>query len=270
MSDKPKSIATLLVEIAEDLYVFGCVSEQRGGTYQNPGDDRVAVHTFAAPKHNPEMRRPLADIRTDLAEVYSMTYGSVPNASALGDAMTVLEGKARKGERIGDGDPRIRDLLALFGGGSSVATQLVELAHERYRLGVTQTGEAYAVPVDGPNVARVLRGGRRSLRAELARAYFEKNKNAANASALADALLVLEGEAQGLEPVEVALRVGRPPDGQLVLDLGRDDGAVVVVGPLGWEITTTSLVLFWRTNATLPLPAPVAGGDLGGDRKSVV
>jgi hypothetical protein len=118
------------------------------------------------------------------------------------------------------------------------------------------------VPIDGPNVARVLRGGRRSLRSDLARIYFETTKTAANAQALADALLVLEGEAQRIDPVEVALRVGRSPrdDGRLVLDLGGDDGRAVVMGAYGWEIVDTSPVLFWRTNATLPLPTP---DDLG-------
>ena len=92
---------------------------------------------------------------------------------------------------------------------------------------------------------------------ELARIYFEQTKTAANAQALADALLVLEGEAQGVDPTEVALRVGRSADdGRLVLDLGGDDGRAVVIGAYGWEIVDISPVLFWRTNATLPLPTP--------------
>jgi hypothetical protein len=78
MSRKDKSVATLLVEIAEELYIFGCVSEQRGHTSKNPGDDPVAVYTWASPKGNPGVKRPLADIRADLAEVYSATYGAVP------------------------------------------------------------------------------------------------------------------------------------------------------------------------------------------------
>ena len=39
----PQSAATRLVEIAEDLFIFGCVYEQRGGTASVPGDDGVAV-----------------------------------------------------------------------------------------------------------------------------------------------------------------------------------------------------------------------------------
>ncbi|MDQ3105414.1 MAG: hypothetical protein M3Q87_09445 [Actinomycetota bacterium] len=250
-----KSAATLLVEIAVELYTFGCVTEGR----QRAGDPAPVLHTFASPKNNPNVKRPLADIRPDLAEMFSAMHAHVPNASALGDAMTVLEAKATKAAPV-EGDAET--VAGLLGGRKDgTATKLVQLAKKQFTFGVTTTGEAYAVPIDGPNVARVLRGGRRSLRAELARAYFEKAKTAANAQALADALLVLEGEAQGLDPTEVSLRVGRSPiDGRLVLDLGGEDGAAVVIGAYGWEIVDTSPVLFWRTNATLPLPVP---DDLG-------
>jgi hypothetical protein len=251
-----KNTATKLVEIAEELFIFGSVTN---GRTNRPGDPEPIVHTYASPKNNPDVKRPLADIRSDLASVYQATYGSVPGAGALGDAITVLEGKARKAKPVEADDVT---LAALLGAATnSTATKLVELAQERFTLGVTTTGEAYAVPTDGPNVARVLRGGRRSLRAELARIFYEKTKTAANAQALADALLVLEGEAQGIDPTEVALRVGRSPvDGRLVLDLGGDDGRAVVIGAYGWEIVGVSPVLFWRTNATLPLPTP---DDLG-------
>jgi hypothetical protein len=253
-----KSAATRLVEIAVELFTFGCVGEQRGYV-DGSGDDPVAVHTYASPKNNPNIKRPLPDIRPDLAEVFAATYGNVPNATSLGDAMTVLEGIATKATpEEADAGTLAALLKSRF---DSIATQLVELAKERFTLGVTTTGEAFAVPIDGPNVARVLRGGRRSLRSELARIYFQKTKTAANAQALADALLVLEGEAQSLDPVEVALRVGRSPaDGRLVLDLGGEDGRAVVIGPYGWETVDTSPVLFWRTNATLPVPEP---NDLG-------
>jgi hypothetical protein len=162
MSGK-KSAATLLVEIAEERYTFGCISDSRGGCGVRPPDDLVAVHTYASPKNNPELKRPLADIHPDLAEVYSTRHGATPGSSALADAITVLEGKAQRTAPIeGDGDA----LAALLGGGKdSTATRLVQMAQQRFRFGVTLTGEPYAVPVDGPNVARMLRGGRRSLRA---------------------------------------------------------------------------------------------------------
>jgi hypothetical protein len=259
MSEK-KSAATLLVEIANDLYTFGCVSEQRGHTSQVRGDDPVAVYVFAVPKSNPDVKRPLADIRPDLAAVYQMTYGSVPNATALGDAMTVLEGQARKSPPVGADE----SLLAILGtaGKNSAATALINLAEEHYTFGVTATGDAYGVPIDGSNVARLLRGGRRSLRAELAAAYYAQHHAAAPGQALTDAMLVLEGKAQATEPTEVALRVAGTDDGDIVLDLGDDDGRAVVVGPGSWRVVETSPVLFRRTRATLPLPVPGPAGAM--------
>jgi len=251
MTEK-RSQATLLVEIAQDLYVFGCATD--GGSTAEP-------FTFAAPKNAPDKRRPLADIRKDIAAAYQATYFSVPNATALGDAMTVLEGLARQTAPI-EGDKSLLALLA-GGGGGNIADRLVTLAQERFSFGVTTTGEVFAVATDGPNIARPLRGGRRSLRSELARLYHEEGNGVANSSALADALLVLEGEAQqGSDPVEVALRVGRDDAGRLVLDLGDDAGRAVVVDPRGWSVVEVSPVLFWRTNATLPLPTPAYGGTL--------
>ncbi|MGE5762468.1 MAG: hypothetical protein ACM3ZF_00810 [Mycobacterium leprae] len=91
--------------------------------------------------------------------------------------------------------------------------------------------------------------------------YEETQGDVANQSALADAMLILEGEASGSDPVEVALRVGRT-DGDVVLDLGTDAGQAIVVTAAGWEIVEASPVLFWRTNAMLPLPTPVRGGSL--------
>lgn len=247
--------ATALVQIATDTYEFGCAhTGQPGHTGERP-----EPYTWAAPKLAPELRRPLADIRADLAAVYQAQYGSVPNASALGDAMTVLEGKARTAAPI-EAD---ETLAAMLAGGDSRATALVNLAKEKFTFGVTSTGEVYAVAIDGPNVARPLRGGRRSLRAELARLHFERTRTAASSSSLSDALLVLEGEAQqGSDPVGVALRVGRDAVGRLVLDLGDDTGRAVVVDARGWSVVESSPVLFWRTNATLPLPTPAYGGRL--------
>lgn len=254
MTEK-KSTATRLVEIANDLYTFGCVSEPGGG----------ALYVFAVPKSNPSMKRPLADIRPDLAAVFQMTYDKSPNATALGEAMTVLEGQARKGQCI-DASEAGEGLLAMFAGTDNAATTLIKLAKDRYRLGIMSTGDAYGVPIDGSNVVRLLRGGRRSLRAELAAAYYAKYQAAAPAQALADALLVLDGEAQALAPVDVALRVAGTGDGKLVLDLGDDEGRAVVIDTTGWQVVPTSPVLFRRTKATLPLPLPT-DGDLGALRR---
>jgi hypothetical protein len=257
-ADTPKpdrqTVASRLVDLAHEIYTFGCAMTSR----RHPGDPEPVVYVFAVPKASAGIRRPLPDIRPDIAALYLAMYGAVPGASALGDAMVVLEGQARQAQP----EEADESLLALLGGGRSAATRIIQLARERYRFGVMATGDVFGVPVSGPNIARLLRAGRRSLRSELAGLYYAEHKTAAPSQALADALLVLEGQAQAGDAVDVALRTGQDDAGRLVLDLGRDDGQVVIIGAGGWQVTAASPVLFRRTKATLPLPLPAGSGSL--------
>jgi hypothetical protein len=145
----------------------------------------------------------------------------------------------------------------------SVATELVALAQQRYELGTSTLGEPFAVARQGhgPYLARMLRGGQASLRAELAATYAELHNRVPSSSALADAMLALEGRALRATPAELALRVARYGDG-LVLDLGDPTGRVVVLTPAGWALADRSPVLFRRTKLTSALPTPQRGGDL--------
>lgn len=141
------------------------------------------------------------------------------------------------------------------------AAALVDIALDRYRLGVTSEGEPFGVPLDRGHVIRQLRGGRGSLRAELAAAYRRDTRKVAPQQALADALLALEGEAQDGDPEKVHLRVAEH-DGELWIDLGDAAGHAVRVAGGRWEVVTDDVpVLFRRSALTgqLPIPEP---GDL--------
>jgi hypothetical protein len=146
-------------------------------------------------------------------------------------------------------------------GNPSQATQLVRLAELHYTLGYGASGVAFAVAKNGPHLARMLRGGQDSLRAELAARYAWEHARAPSSSALTDALLVLEGRAQRQPRTELALRVARHGT-QLVLDLGDPTGRAVVIGPDGWSVVARSPVLFRRTVLTGALPEPTPGGSL--------
>ncbi|MFE6691928.1 ATP-binding protein [Streptomyces sp. NPDC057743] len=155
------------------------------------------------------------------------------------------------------------------GGGEkmSVADQIIAMADSRYEFGTSDAGDLYAVPKDGPRIARLLRGGRISLRAELARTYYGLHNKAASSSALADAMLAIEGRAQAEDPVPLHLRVaplGKRPEHGLVLDLGRADGTVVTITREGWSVAPAAegQPLFRRSQLTQPLPVPVSGGSL--------
>ncbi len=146
--------------------------------------------------------------------------------------------------------------------GPSQATVLVTLARERYRLARATTGEPFAVALEGPNIARMLRGGAHSLRAELAAVYVEQFDSAPSATALADAGLALEGLAMREPEEQLHLRVARDQAG-LWLDLGDENGRAVNIRPGGWQVFDGAPMVFRRTKLTAPLPEPKRGGDLG-------
>ncbi|GAA2015430.1 hypothetical protein [Brevibacterium samyangense] len=144
----------------------------------------------------------------------------------------------------------------------STAAALVDMALERYQFGVTDTGDPYALPLPGGHVVRMLRGGRSSLRAELAKAYRAQHGKIASQSALADAMLALEGEAQEAPPRPVHLRVAEHA-GDVWIDLGTVNEEAVRISPHGWEIVDRNVpVLFRRTALTGELPTPKRGGNL--------
>ena len=143
----------------------------------------------------------------------------------------------------------------------SASTILVELAQEHYEFGVTDLGETFGVPRSGPRIVHMLRGGKVSLRKQLARLYFERAGRAAPQQALADAMLVVEGMAQETEPTELALRVAQV-DGAIWIDMGDVTGRAIRVDAGGWSIHDEAPVLFRRTELTGTLPEPEPG-DLG-------
>jgi len=147
-------------------------------------------------------------------------------------------------------------------GKASVSTQLVELAEASYRFGQSSKHEPFAVPLEGSNVARMLRGAGGSLRAELAAAYFAEHRKIAPQQALTDATLTLEGMAQQADPEALHLRsaVG----GESVwLDLGDTTGRAVQITGHGWRVQDSAPMLFHRTALTAALPEPETGGTLG-------
>ena len=145
--------------------------------------------------------------------------------------------------------------------GKSAATALVELAQEFYTFGASDTGEPYAVPVSGPKVVAMLRGGKTSLRALLAREFYTRTGKAASQQALADALLVIEGMAQETAGSRLYIRTAQY-EGALWLDLGDPTGRAVRIAATGWTVEESAPVLFKRTALTGPLPEPARGGQI--------
>jgi hypothetical protein len=143
----------------------------------------------------------------------------------------------------------------------TVAEQLVGIAMTQYRFGRSDRDELFAVARDGPNLANMLKGGNDALRARLARQYRQETRRTPGASALADALNVLAGEALEADSESVHLRSATHERG-VVIDLGRVDGKAVFVRPGSYEIIERSPVLFIRTALSGALPIPERGGTL--------
>ncbi|MGW1349066.1 ATP-binding protein [Streptomyces sp. NPDC002409] len=149
------------------------------------------------------------------------------------------------------------------GGGKKppAAARIVAMAREQYRFVTSPDGRPYAVALDGPNVALPLRN-KGGLRQRLARQFADAYPGeVASQSALADAMTVLEGIAEDTDPEPVHLRVGRDSAGAVVVDLGSADGRAVVVTATGWSVVDRAPVLFRRSGAMAPMPAPVLDGD---------
>lgn len=185
---------------------------------------------------------PLADFR------------SAPTSSTASPTSSTATAAAEDEDE--DGGPR-----------RSVAAQLVDLALERYRFTATPDGEPFAIPLPGTptgngHVVRMLRGGRQSLRSELASVYRAKTGRVASQQALADALRALEGDAQAAEPESVHVRVAAH-EGAIFLDVGDSLERVVRVSGGRWDLVESGVpVLFKRTQLTGTLPTPVPGGGI--------
>lgn len=132
----------------------------------------------------------------------------------------------------------------------SQASSLIELTREKYRFGISASGETFGVLHEGPQMAVLMRGGQHSLRAQLARDYFQRHGRAASQQALADALLTLDGFAQEAEPERLYQRVAEY-DGAWWLDMGDNTGRAIRICDGEWTIEQPP-VLFKRT----PLRAP--------------
>jgi hypothetical protein len=145
--------------------------------------------------------------------------------------------------------------------GPSQADELLRLAEQAGWWWITCREDPYAV-VPGDSIARALRGGRGSVRAELARVYAEAHGRAPSANALADVMLALEGRCYAGEERELHLRVARTPEAAW-LDLGDADCEMIRITPGGWQAVPGGGPLFRRTRLTGALPKPARDGDLG-------
>lgn len=143
--------------------------------------------------------------------------------------------------------------------GKSVATMLVELAEQRWRFTVGEDGKPFAIPLNGTQIAKPL--GRGNFRSELASHYFAERGIAANSSALADAIAVLEGKALQNDRENTFLRYADLGD-RIFVDLGTADGKALEVTAQGWTQIDRPPIIFRRNELTAEMISPITGGNL--------
>ena len=146
------------------------------------------------------------------------------------------------------------------------ADRLAALASELFRVGRRDDdGEPFAVCRDPrrPHLAMPFRGGAGSARAALCKAHRDRHGRVPAASAVADVLAAMEGDAAEAAPEPVGLRVAAVPAGGVVIDLGTPDGSCVAVDAGGWRVLPRSPVPFRRTALTGPMPTPARDGGGG-------
>jgi hypothetical protein len=160
----------------------------------------------------------------------------------------------------GDDLPPGRDQAEARPARPAQSAELLALADAAgYRFGTDPGDEPFGVR-KGDHIARMLRGGKASIRAELARSYAETYGRAPAKDALAEALLALEGRAYAGGEHELELRAARR-DGTAWLDLGTTSGELARVTAAGWDITRDAPLLFRRTRLTGARPEPNIGRE---------
>ncbi len=146
----------------------------------------------------------------------------------------------------------------------SAAAVVIEHVTRRYDIGVTPSGEPFAVPRKGPRLPVMLgmKGG--ALRARVTADLYD-GKRVLRAQAVDDGFRVILARAVASTTATVLhLRVAHLGE-RVVIDLGQPGSAQCVdIGPDGWKVLDNppAGVLFQRTSATRPIPTPTRGGSL--------
>lgn len=147
-----------------------------------------------------------------------------------------------------------------------VSVLLYRLAVRLADFFVAQDGEAYAlIPVDERVECHKLRT--KMFCNFLTNAFYEDEETIPGASALQEALSLLEWKAQE-ERREVFVRVASH-NGKIYIDLGNADWEAVEVDSAGWRIVKTPPVAFRRSRATAELPRPTQGSSLDAIRDMI-
>lgn len=149
----------------------------------------------------------------------------------------------------------------------SQAAKLKRIAQQTGLLLCTSTREEPFAIMPGECIARPLRGGKGSVRHELARLFAMQYGKAPSAGVLAEMILTIEAWCYAGPVHELHLRTARDSRAAW-LDLGGDRDELVKITPGEWGVVPSDGdgPLFRRTRLTGELPEPQRGACLGAFR----
>lgn len=144
---------------------------------------------------------------------------------------------------------------------------LISLARDCELFHNSESETFASVTIDGHEETWPIRS--RGFKLWLLSRFYQQQAKAPGAQAQADAMGVLEAQAQFGGPEHpVYVRIAGH-EGNIYLNLGDDQCRVVEVTPDGWEIITNSPVKFVHPKGCLPLPVPETGGSIDDLRRFV-
>jgi hypothetical protein len=150
----------------------------------------------------------------------------------------------------------------------NAAERLIKFVESRYRLGLSDEGEPFAVPHHGPNVA-ILFAEDVDFREALAADYREYAGHLVGSFGITTAMECLKGMAKRKKKESLPIRVARHGN-ELVIDMADETGRVIVVTPgKGWRVDPRSPVPFRRSNFQLPHLEPRGGATLDQLREAI-
>jgi hypothetical protein len=144
--------------------------------------------------------------------------------------------------------------------------KLYDWIMESYDLGQDMHHNGFAVPRKGARLVRMLGSGYPSLELEAPARFrmIEPGSPIVPRKMVKDVMPNVEYACMSAPKQELHLRTAPHKDG-VVIDMGREDGAVILVTAEGWKVIEepgADFPLFRRTHQIQPLPTPEQGGSL--------
>jgi hypothetical protein len=144
----------------------------------------------------------------------------------------------------------------------SIADQLLDLVEAAdVELFSTPSGDCYADIREG-QTRQTLGLRKREFKDWLVHQYYSATRKSASADAITQVIATSEAKTRFEGEKRPVFIRSADHEGKVYLDLGTETWAAIEIDSAGWRITHDAPVRFRRPSGLLPLPTPIAGGNL--------